>query len=804
MPPLANQLTLQPARQDNRQVPRQFCVVPGRAMSFTPLKSYGTSPDDQAPIPIVTVAHAPRRRIGDVIRVAGFVGTLVFLGSYLFTLHTSTPTSPAESVASTTRTMSKNEVQPLSSVEHAFVNGVQPEKLREYLHAYASVPHTCGTKQDYETALYTAQQWESFGIQAEVVEYYTLLSYPVHRRLAIVSPSQDVQELNLTEGSVVDDSCTTDPTALPPFLAYSATGNVTASVVYANFGTQQDFEWLASNNVTLEGKIALVRYGANMRGLKVMAAEKYGMAGVLIYSDPNEDGFTRGPVYPEGFYRPEDSFQRGSVNYIPLYSGDPMTPGWASVEGASRLSYEEVTNIPRVPVLPLSYGQARRILAALGGQEALDTWQGGLPLKYKLGDDGALVLNVDVVMDNHVGTIWDVIGTIKGSEEPDKRVVLGNHRDAWVCGAVDPSSGSATLMEIARGLGNLLETGWRPRRTIVLGSWDGEEYALLGSTEWVEDNAKLLKEEAVAYLNVDLLVGPLVSASSAPSIAKFVQDTASLLPVNSFHGNNSAIDSASSLLDQWIKQMTEARAVPGGLPVPGDAADRTLAPEHLINFMGSGSDFTPFYQHLGVISVNLAFGLTYASYGTYHSTMDSLHYMETQGDPNYASHASMAKWWGVLAMRLANDAVIPFDFSSYALVMRNGLQQLEKRLANADRIVELSHLYAAIEKFASNADVFQATAIELQASTDASALSAWNNKAVQLERHLLSLDGLPHRPWYKHVIFGPGFYEGYAGAAFPGITDCLAFYDDSATVQVHIDEVTRIVNFAAEYFASKN
>ncbi|KAG1709935.1 hypothetical protein DVH05_016949 [Phytophthora capsici] len=766
-------------------------------MSFASIKTYGTSPDGQEPpVPVNAVTpDAPTRRFGDAVRVAGFVGALVFLCSYLFTLQTTTIGT------GTIASLSKTEVPALNSVEKAFVDGVNPFKLQEFLHAYASVPHTCGTEQDYETALYTAEKWKSYGLEAEIVEYYTLLSYPVHRRLAIVSPEQSAQELNLTEGSVVDDSCTTDPTALPPFLAYSATGNVTASVVYANFGTQQDFEWLASNNVTLKGKIALVRYGTNMRGLKVMAAEKYDMAGVLIYSDPNEDGFARGPVYPEGFYRPEDSFQRGSVNYIPLYSGDPMTPGWASVEGASRLTYEQVTNIPRVPVLPLSYGQARRILNVLGGREAQEAWQGGLPLTYKLGDDGSLVLNLDVVMDNHVGTIWDVIGTIKGSEEPDKRVILGNHRDAWVCGAVDPSSGSATLMEIARGLGNLLETGWRPRRTIVLGSWDGEEYALLGSTEWVEDNAKQLREEAVAYLNVDLLVGPLVSASSAPSIAKFVQDTASLLPANPFYGNSER-DSTSSLLDQWTKQMKNSRSTPGGLPAPGSKTDLTLAPDHLINFMGSGSDFTPFYQHLGIISVNLAFGLTYASYGTYHSSMDSLHYMETVGDPHYASHASMAKWWGLLALRLSNDLVIPFDFSSYALVMHDGLQHLEQRFTDAGLVVNVSKLYAAIENFGVKADSFQSAAREFSSTTDASAIRLWNDKAVQLERHLLSSDGLPHRPWYKHVIFGPGFYEGYAGAAFPGITDCLAFYDDAATIQIHVDEVTRVVNSAADYFVS--
>ncbi|POM80808.1 Glutamate carboxypeptidase, partial [Phytophthora palmivora] len=289
-------------------------------MSFIPLKSYGSTPDSQQdPTPIPNVP----RRFGDVVRLASLVGALVFLGSYFVTLQTWTPTSSIETVTATT--LSKSEVPPLSNVEKKFVDGVKPKNLREFLHAYASVPHTCGTKQDYETALYTADKWKAYGLEVEIVEYYTLLSYPVHRRLAIVSPEQSVQELNLTEGSIVDDTCTTDPTALPPFLAYSATGNVTASVVYANFGTQHNFV------------------------LKVMAAEKYDMAGVLIYSDPNEDGFTRGPVYPEGFYRPEDSFQRGSVNYIPLYSGDPMTPGWASIEGASRLTYEEVKNIPRVP-----------------------------------------------------------------------------------------------------------------------------------------------------------------------------------------------------------------------------------------------------------------------------------------------------------------------------------------------------------------------------------------------------------------------------------------------------------------------
>ncbi|RLN51058.1 hypothetical protein BBJ28_00024180, partial [Nothophytophthora sp. Chile5] len=708
--------------------------------------------------------------------------------------------SPSPSTANGTST--GNDVAVLTASERTFIDGVQPEKLREFLHAYASVPHTCGTEQDYQTAVYTAQQFAAFGLQAEIKEYYTLLSYPVHRRLAIVAPQQNALELNLTEASVPGDACTTDPNALPPFLAYSASGNVTASVVYANYGTQEDFECLASNNVTLKGKIALVRYGRNFRGLKVMAGEQYGVAGVLIYSDPQQDGFTQGPVYPEGIYRPKGSFQRGSLQYLSLASGDPLTPGWASVPGAPYLKYEDVKTIPHVPALPLSYEQADLILRSLGGQKAPATWQGGLtyPGGYRLGDDEALVLNLDVVMDNKVGPIWDVIGTIEGAVEPDQQVLIGNHRDAWVCGAVDPSSGSAVMLEIARGLGELLQQGWKPRRSIVLGSWDGEEYGLLGSTEFAEERAEQLKKEAVAYINVDNVVGPLVLASGTPSIAKFLEDTAKVVPPNTFFGKDSdRNEPGNSLYDQWVAQTQRHRSKIYGV------YDGTLAPDHLIQFMGSGSDFTAFYQHLGVISANLGFTLNGAVYGTYHSNMDSLMYMETLGDPNYETHASMAQWWGLLTMRLASDVVVPFDFTTYALVMQEDLAGLEQQLADMNRSVNFTELHAAIARFGANADQFHAHVKQFEATTNSSdeaLLRHWNEKLVLLERHLITEAGLPHRPWYKHVIFGPGFYEGYMGAAFPGISDCVAFRDDSAAVQTHVDEVARIVDGAAAYLVA--
>ncbi|GMF65889.1 unnamed protein product [Phytophthora lilii] len=657
---------------------------------------------------------------------------------------------------------------------------------------------------DYKTALFTAEQFESFGIKAEIVKYYPLLSLPIYRRVSIQSPPEAARELNLTEDSIPGDLCTSNEDALPPFLGYSDSGNVTASVVYVNYARPVDFQWLKDNNVTLEGKIALVRYGGNFRGLKVMLAEQHGMAGVLIYSDPLDDGYAQKPVYPKGPWRPEGSFQRGSVQYNSISGGDPLTPGFPSLPGEPYLSKEECKTIPHIPTLPLSYGQARYILEALGGKKAPEAWQGALELGnggYFVGDDEATVLNLDVAMDNSIGPIWDVVGTIEGTEETDQMVLIGNHRDAWVCGAVDPSSASAVMLEIARGLGDLLKDGWQPRRTLVIASWDGEEMGLLGSTEFAEDHAELLKKQAVAYVNVDNVVGPFVSTGGTPSIAKFLQDTAQLIPGNPFHG----VDVSESLYEQWVSQTAIRRS---SLAVGAD--DGTLAPDHLIQFLGSGTDFTAFYQHLGIISANLGYTVGNAMYGTYHSTMDSIRYMETVGDPHYATHTTMAKWWGLITLRLVDNAIVPFDFSTYGLVLQEDLAGYEKITVEMGRTVDYAALHEAIEKFSSNAEVFQARVAEFAKTSPKKKESHkseaerhfWNEKLVSLERYLISDAGLPHRPWFKHMIFGPGFYEGYKGAAFPGISDCIVFEDDNAAMQAHVDDVAAVINTAAAYLTS--
>ncbi|KAL4115896.1 hypothetical protein PRIC2_012902 [Phytophthora ramorum] len=741
---------------------------------------------------IRTSSNGSNSRIGALMRAIAAVGFVLLAAGYI----TNSDSSAVQKVAESSTVNADTTEVPVTDFHQQFVDNVNAGSMREYLHTYSSVPHSCGTEQDYKTALFTAKMFQSFGIKAEIKEYYTLLSTPVRRHLSIVEPVEAARELNLTEASVPGDTCTSDDSALPPFVAYAATGNVTSSIVFVNFGKQADFEWLVGNNVTLEGKIALVRYGGNFRGLKAMAAEQHGMVGVLIYSDPKEDGFVHGPVYPDGPWRPEGSFQRGSLTYLSLAGGDPMTPGWASTEGSYHIPYEDVKTIPHIPALPLSYGQAQYILQALGGREAPASWQGGLSLPngYRIGDDEAMVVNLDIEIDNKVGPIWDVIGTIEGSEEPEQLVLLGNHRDAWVCGAIDPNSGSSTLLEIARGYGELLKQGWKPRRTLILGSWDGEEYGLLGSTEYAEENAELFKKQAVAYLNVDSTMGPLVSASASPAIAEFLYQTAKDVPANKFHGN----ETEKTLYEQWTKQAAAHREQLRG------ASDGTLGPEHLISFMGSGSDYTAFYQHLGIISANLGFSLARAPYGVYHSSMDSIMYSELYGDPNYATHVAIAQWWGLLGLRLADDQVLPFDFTTYGFVMAEDLAGLEQQVATLPRSsVDFSELHQAIDRFTTSATTFHAQLAAFASNEtlagNVDALHAWNEKLLLLERHLITKDGLPHRPWYKHVIFGPGFYEGYAGAAFPGISDAIAFYDDAATIQKHVDDVARIVNDAANY-----
>src|SRR6266550_1440414 len=381
-----------------------------------------------------------------------------------------------------------------------------PESAREHLRRLTSVPHVAGTKADYDTALYVRDQIRSYGIPAELKEYDVLLNYPKQPSLVELITSKRREKLPLKEAVIPEDPSSSDPRIIPLFNGYSPSGDATAPLVYVNYGLPPDYEALKKIGVDVKGKIAIARYGNSFRGVKAKVAEDEGAVGLIIYSDPADDGYAQGDVYPKGPWRPVTSAQRGSVQYLFKSPGDPLTPGKPSVPGVPRLKMEEVDTLTRIPVQPMSYGDAKQLLEPLRGPVRPKGFQGGLPFAYHVGGTDQIRVHLKTQMDYQVRKIWDVISRIDGTEEKDRWVIMGNHRDAWTFGAVDPNSGTTAMLEAARGFGALLKKGWKPKRTIVLCSWDGEEYGLVGSTEWAEEYAEQLRQSAVAYLNVDVAV----------------------------------------------------------------------------------------------------------------------------------------------------------------------------------------------------------------------------------------------------------------------------------------------------------
>ncbi|KAI0239377.1 Vacuolar protein sorting-associated protein 70 [Massospora cicadina] len=517
---------------------------------------------------------------------------------------------------------------------HAFETLPSARSVRSHLRHITEKQHLAGKGR--ELAEWMAMKFESYELSTETKVYYPYLNYPAEHRVAISEPPELAFEAQIREDIVPEDPTSWRPDEVPAFHGYSASGEVTARLVYVNYGRQEDFKALEQKGISVKGKIVLARYGKIFRGLKVRAAEELGAVGVLIYSDPADDGFGRGKVYPEGPFRPESGIQRGSVQYISIYPGDPLTPGIAATEEAPRLRLEEALSMPKIPSLPLSYGDVYPLLRALAGEGVRVTklgmdWEGGLNISYWSGPSEAKVQLTNRVTGD-ILPIYNVIATIPGEEEPDREVILGNHRDAWVFGAVDPGSGSASLLEIARTFGVLLKRGWRPRRTLKLCSWDAEEYGLVGSTEYVEDHAPELHKKAVAYINVDTFEGSFLSARGSPSLQAVFERVAKNISDPS--------QANRTLYDNWVAELGEPR----------------------LAALGSGSDYTPFFQHLGVASLDLGF---HQESGVYHSNYDSFHYMEKFGDPGFHQHLALIQLWGKVAVALSDDAVLPFNLTWY-------------------------------------------------------------------------------------------------------------------------------------------
>ena len=652
--------------------------------------------------------------------------------------------------------------------EEQFRSVPSPPSAREHLRRLTVEPHIAGTKEDYDTAVYVRDQLRSFGLNAELKEYDVWLNYPnTPSVLELITTRR--QRLNTREAIVPGDPSSSNPKITPLFNGYSASGDVTAPVIYANYGLPNDYDDLKKIGVDVKGKIVIVRYGNSFRGVKAKVAEDHGAIGCIIYSDPADDGYMQGDVYPKGPWRPVASGQRGSVQYLFDYPGDPLTPGRPSIPGVPRLKPEEATDLTRIPVQPIAYDVAKTILSQLQGPLRPRGFQGGLPFAYHVGGTDDLKLHLKTDMDYKSRTIWDVVARIDGNEEKDRWVILGNHRDAWVFGAVDPNSGTSAMLEMGKGFAQLLKSGWKPRRTIILCSWDAEEYGLVGSTEWAEELAPELKDKAVAYLNLDAAVsGANFGASSVPSLWKLLRAVTR---------DVKDPKTGKSVYQQWQDHAREERS-----------EDDEFRGETRIAALGSGSDYTPFLQHLGIPSTDMGFG---GDYGVYHSAYDSFHWMDKFGDPGFRYHVAAAQVWGTLAMRLADADGLSLDYTDYAAQVRdyfNETLRIAKR-RNLAGSFDPKPMTEAIDDFAKEAERVEKNRQEAIRDGDRARLAKINDALVQAERQFLDPRGLRGRAWYKHQIYAPGFYTGYAAQP---LTDFRQALDDRNGVNAK-ESLERIV-----------
>ena len=648
--------------------------------------------------------------------------------------------------------------------EKAFLDTPAPERARQWLFALTEEPHVAGTPQEKKVAEYVLARFKEFGLEAELQRYDVFLNHPKSVSLKLTAPVE--LELSLREEPYDVDKDSTARGMFPAFHGYGASGRAAGAVVYVNYGTPADYERLKGLGVSVEGRVALVRYGAVFRGLKVKEAEDRGAVGVLIYSDPADDGYAKGDVYPDGPMRPPSAIQRGSVQFLSLGPGDPSTPGYAATAGAKRLTRAQMTNVPKIPSLPIAYAEAEKILRRLGGPRVPDEWQGGLPFSYHVGPGGAAV-DMDVQMDEGLKPIYNVIARITGAVEPEKLVLVGNHRDAWTHGAVDPNSGTAAQLEMARGFGAALKAGWRPRRSIVIASWDAEEYGLVGSTEWAEEHAAELQRNAVAYLNCDVAVtGPLLAIGGVPSLRDVARGAAADVAEPRKGG---------TLLAAWEERSRSEWAQRA--PVELSGADAPF--ELRLPPLGSGSDYTAFLDHLGVPSLDMGFG---GPYGVYHAVYDSFRWMERFGDPEFLYHAAAARIWGLMAMRLAGADVVPLRFADYGEALKLQLDSLRReaiRRARASNAaapaakLEFAPVLDALQELTAAGRAADRSADQVTASGDAAAAARISEALLQVERAFLNPEGLPKRGWFRHTLIAPGLTTGYAPWPFPGLQQAL-------------------------------
>ena len=672
-----------------------------------------------------------------------------------------------------------------SQWEEKFRAVPDPHNLREYMQRMSARPHHVGSPYDKDNAEWLVAKLKSWGLDAKIENFDVLFPTPNQRLVEMVEPVKFTAKLE--EPAVgVDPTSNQKDEQLPVYHAYSIDGEATAPLVYVNYGIPADYEALARMGVSVSGAIVIARYGASWRGIKPKVAAEHGALACIVYSDPRDDGYFVNDVFPDGPDRPRDGAQRGSVMDMPLYPGDPLTPGIGATPDAKRLPIAEAKTLTKIPVLPMSYGDAQPLLAALKGPLAPENWRGALPITYHVGPGPAKV-HMKLKFNWDIKRLYDVIVRIPGSEYPDEWVIRGNHHDAWVNGADDPLSGTVAEMEEMRGYSELLKQGWKPKRTIIYAFWDGEEPGLLGSTEWAETHAEDLQKHAVVYINSDTNGRGFLGASGSHSLENFI------------NGVMKDVPDPETKLSVWkrlqLNSLTRASA--------DRRRELRTRPDMRIGALGSGSDYTAFIDHLGVASLNLGFGGEGGGGGVYHSVYDDFYWYTHFSDTDFVYGRALAQTAGTAVIRMADAELLPFQFSDFADTVRTYIDEL-KRL-DADQRTQTEELNREIDEgvFTASADPRKQFVppsknpvpphlnfAPLDNGIDALVRSAQkydaarqkasggnvvavNAKLIESERRLTDAAGLPGRPWFRHMIYAPGFYTGYGVKTIPGVREAI-------------------------------
>lgn len=698
--------------------------------------------------------------------------------------------------------------QTQKALESRFDSFLRAENLRDWMKRLSARPHHLGSPYGKENAEFIAAQFRSWGYATEIEQFDVLFPTPKTRVVEMTAPEKFT--MRLQEPPLEEDSTSGQQSEqLPTYNAYSIDGDVSGPLVYVNYGVPADYEELERRGIEVKGKIVIARYGGSWRGIKPKVAAERGAIGCLIYSDPRNDGYYQGDVYPKGAWRNEHGVQRGSVMDMPLHPGDPLTKGIGAKKDVKRIPIQDAPTLTKIPVLPISYSDALPLLRNLDGQVVPDSWRGALPTTYHFGGKTPTV-RMKLEFNWDIKPIYNVIAKMRGSERPDEWIIRGNHHDAWVNGADDPISGMVAEMEEARAIGELAKTGWRPKRTIVYAAWDAEEQGLIGSTEWVEQHADELRQKAVVYINTDSYGRGFLGMAGSHTLEEFI--------------NEVGRDIRDPQTSMTVWERTRANQIVNGSPTA--RAEAMNRGDLRIGALGSGSDYTPFLQHLGIASLNLGFGGEDGG-GSYHSIYDSFDHFTRFGDPGFAYGVALAKVCGHAVLRLANAETLPFEFTNFADTvnqyvtevtrladtMREDTRLLNQAIATgawkavqdptATTVVpkprdpvpylNFAPLQNALAKLQESARAYQRASSGKQG-----AQKQLDEILYKTERALTRAEGLPRRDWFRHHVYAPGFYTGYGVKTLPGIREAIEQRNwNEATEQIVI--TSRVIeNFAGE------